>query len=109
MMTLREIGLAAGGSFLATAFGRRSDTSRSNVAPHGFAGLWVTEDGEIRHELLPNGRYVEARGRREAAYRGRYWIDGRRILYLDDSGFEADGRFEGDRLHHAGMVMRRHR
>lgn len=29
---------------------------------HIYTGLWVTEDGFIRHELLPNGRYDEALG-----------------------------------------------
>lgn len=33
---------------------------------HPYVGMWVTEDGYIRHELLPNGRYDEARGKREA-------------------------------------------
>ncbi len=34
-------------------------------------GMWVTEDGLIRQELLPNGCYDEARGDRPSAYRGR--------------------------------------
>ena len=33
--------------------------------PHPYVGLWVTDDGHVRHALLPNGRYDEARGRRE--------------------------------------------
>lgn len=36
---------------------------------HPCVGMWVTADGHIRHELLPNGRYDEARGSRESAYR----------------------------------------
>lgn len=24
--------------------------------PHPYVGMWVTADGYIRHELLPNGR-----------------------------------------------------
>ncbi|TIT59145.1 MAG: hypothetical protein E5W63_17170, partial [Mesorhizobium sp.] len=39
---------------------------------HPYAGMWVTADGHVRHKLLPNGRYDEARGTRESAYRGRY-------------------------------------
>ena len=35
------------------------------TAPHPYVGLWVTDDGHVRHALLPNGRYDEARGRRE--------------------------------------------
>lgn len=72
-----------------------------------FAGMWVTADGNIRHELLPNGRYVEARGSREAAYRGRYTVTGDHIDYTDDTGFTADGDFRDGVLHHAGMVLTR--
>ena len=32
---------------------------------HSFVGMWVTADGHIRHELLPNGRYDEARGNQQ--------------------------------------------
>ncbi|MGO4739728.1 Atu4866 domain-containing protein [Bosea sp. 2KB_26] len=77
-------------------------------ATHPFVGMWVTDDNRIRHELLPGGRYVEARGDREGAYRGRYEVTGRRIEYWDDTGFTADGEFvDTDTLHHAGMVLRR--
>lgn len=47
---------------------------------HPYVGLWVTEDSYIRHELLPNGRYVEARGTRERAYEGRYQVRGISII-----------------------------
>ena len=72
-----------------------------------FVGLWVTQDGTIRQRLLPDGRYVEARGTDESAYTGRYEITGDHIEYWDDSGFTADGDFRDDVLHHGGMVMRR--
>jgi hypothetical protein len=74
---------------------------------HPYVGLWVTSDGHIRHELLPNGRYVEARGTRERAYQGRYEITGDRIDYWDDTGFTADGEFIDGVLHHAGMILYR--
>lgn len=74
---------------------------------HPYVGLWVTADGYVRQELLPDGRYVEARGDRDAAYTGRYEVQERHILYWDDSGFEADGEFRGGVLHHGGMVMHR--
>ncbi|ANP73531.1 Atu4866 domain-containing protein [Cryobacterium arcticum] len=74
---------------------------------HPYVGVWVTADGEIRQRLLPDGRYVEARGTREAAYTGAYWVEGSMIFYRDDIGFTADGVFRGDVLHHAGMVMYR--
>ncbi|KCZ99114.1 hypothetical protein HPO_07802 [Hyphomonas polymorpha PS728] len=41
---------------------------------HPYTGMWVTADGHIRHELLPSGRYDEARGNRQSAYQGRYEI-----------------------------------
>lgn len=70
-------------------------------------GMWVTEDGRIRQELLPNGRYDEARGSRRSAYTGSYRIQGSRIVYVDDSGFNADGEFREDVLYHAGMIFYR--
>jgi len=74
---------------------------------HKYVGMWVTADGYIRHELLPNGRYDEARGKRKSAYRGSYTITGDHIDYVDDTGFTADGDFRDGVLHHAGMVLRR--
>jgi hypothetical protein len=74
---------------------------------HPYAGMWITEDGHVRHELLPNGRYVEARGSREGAYKGRYEVSGDHIEYWDDTGFTADGDFIDDVLHHGGMILYR--
>lgn len=77
---------------------------------HPYVGMWVTPDGHIRHELLPNGRYDEARGTRESAYRGRYEVRGRHIDYWDDTGFTADGTFvDENTLHHGGMIFHRRR
>ncbi|MCG7363278.1 Atu4866 domain-containing protein [Roseomonas sp. ACRSG] len=77
-------------------------------ATHPYAGMWVTDDGRVRHQLLPDGRYDEARGSRESAYRGRYEVTGTHIDYWDDTGFTADGTFvDADTLHHGGMVLRR--
>ncbi|MGY5780632.1 Atu4866 domain-containing protein [Rhizobium hainanense] len=72
---------------------------------HAYVGMWTTADGRIRHELLPNGRYIEARGSREHAYQGRYMVTGNHIDYWDDTGFTADGDFIDGVLHHAGMVL----
>ncbi|MFA1624430.1 Atu4866 domain-containing protein [Rhizobium mongolense] len=77
-------------------------------ASHPYTGMWVTDDGHVRHELLPSGRYVEARGKRERAYEGRYEVTGTHIEYWDDTGFTADGDFvDANTLHHGGMVLRR--
>lgn len=75
------------------------------VNSHPYVGMWVTADGHIRHELLPNGRYDEARGDRKSAYQGSYIIEGNHIEYVDDTGFTADGDFIDGVLYHAGMVL----
>lgn len=75
--------------------------------PRPYVGMWVTKDGNIRHNLLPNGRYDEARGNRESAYQGSYAIEGNHIEYVDDTGFTADGDFIDGVLYHAGMVLYR--
>jgi hypothetical protein len=75
---------------------------------HPFLGMWVTGDGRIRQELLPTGRYDEARGTRQSAYQGRYVVIGDHIDYRDDTGFTADGKFvDNDTLHHGGMIFYR--
>ena len=88
-----------------------SDQPRSKEAAgmttHPYLGMWVTKDGHIRQELLPNGRYDEARGSRRSAYRGRYEIRGNKIDYWDDTGFTADGEFIDGVLHHGGMLFYR--
>lgn len=72
---------------------------------HPYVGMWVTADGYIRHELLPNGRYDEARGNRESAYQGSYIVKDNHIEYVDDTGFTANGDFINGVLYHAGMVL----
>jgi hypothetical protein len=89
---------------IAATLGRPLAASETE-ALHPYIGMWVTADGHIRHELLANGRYIEARGSRESAYQGRYEIVGNHIEYWDDTGFTADGDFIDDVLHHAGMVL----
>lgn len=82
--------------------------SESAPASHPYVGMWHTDDDRVRHELLPNGRYDEARGTRESAYQGRYEVDGNYIRYWDDTGFTADGTFvDENTLHHGGMILRR--
>src|SRR5919108_3746792 len=65
----------------------RTDRSFSEA---DLVGMWVTENGHIRLELLPGGRYDEARGARRSAYTGRWEIRGPgEIFFADDSGFTA--------------------
>ncbi len=75
--------------------------------PHPYVGMWVTADGVIRQELLPNGRYDEARGERRSAYTGSYRVEGDHIDYVDDMGFTADGEFRENVLYHGGMIFYR--
>jgi len=70
-----------------------------------YIGMWVTEDGNIRHKLLSNNRYDEARGNKESAYQGSYQVTGNQIDYKDDTGFTADGAFRNGILYHSGMVL----
>ena len=96
------LALVASTPFLATTRGH------AEMATHPYVGMWVTDDGRIRHNLLPDNRYDEARGTRESAYRGRYEVSGTRIEYWDDTGFTADGVFvDIDTLHHGGMILYR--
>jgi len=90
------------------AFSATAGNAQGNPEPHPYVGMWVTDDGHIRHELLANGRYDEARGSRRSAYQGRYRVTGNHIDYWDDTGFTADGTFvDRDTLHHGGMIFRR--
>lgn len=77
------------------------------MTEHSYAGMWVTKDGHVRHNLLANGRYDEARGNRESAYQGRYEVTGNHIEYWDDTGFTADGDFIDGVLYHGGMILYR--
>lgn len=80
-------------------------TSPTMEQTKDYIGVWVTADGYIRHELLPGGRYDEARGNRKTAYSGNYWVTGNHIDYKDDTGFTADGEFRNGILYHAGMIL----
>ena len=86
----------------------QANEQEKTMEQHPYVGMWVTADGNIRQELLPNGRYDEARGSRQSAYQGRYEVNGNHIDYWDDTGFTADGTFVSqDELHHGGMIFYR--
>lgn len=100
--------LLLAGSVLAAMSARQPALAGTLLGASKYHGMWVTADGHIRQELLPNGRYDEARGTRASAYQGRYEVRGNRIDYWDDTGFTADGVFVNpDELHHGGMVFYR--
>ncbi|MCC9178356.1 Atu4866 domain-containing protein [Arthrobacter sp. zg-Y750] len=84
------------------------------MATHGsktqdldVVGMWVTADGYIRQELLPNGRYDEARGDRASAYTGSYTVTGAHLDYRDDTGFTATGDIRDGVLYHEHLVLYR--
>lgn len=82
-----------------------TDPQDLSASPH--LGVWIDESGFLHQELTADGRYDETRGGRPHAYRGRFWITGTRIDYLDDLGFWAFGEFVGDQLHHVTYRMHR--
>jgi hypothetical protein len=77
------------------------------MADHSYISMWVTMDGHIREELLPNGRHDGARGTRMNAYQGRYEISGNKIGAWNDTRFTADGEFIDGVLYHGGMLFYR--
>ncbi len=83
----------------------KKDMDTTMEESKAYIGMWVTEDGYIRHELLPDNRYDEARGDRKSAYQGSYKVTGNHIDYKDDTGFTADGEFRDGILYHGGMVL----
>lgn len=115
-VVLVAVVLMAGGAVLPAEKGSAQMSVRQTPAAqpaqdgpqdHSYAGMWVTADGHVRHNLLPDGRYDEARGSCESAYRGRYQVRGDEIFYWDDTGFTADGKFIDGVLHHGGMILYR--
>ncbi|MFH8574169.1 Atu4866 domain-containing protein [Streptomyces sp. NPDC017993] len=72
-----------------------------------MVGVWVTAVGHIRQELLPDGRYDEARGERASAYSGRYTVAESHLDYVDDTGFTATGDIRDGVLYHEHLVLYR--
>jgi len=103
---MRGLSLITGAALCGATLAFAND-QETTMQTHPYIGMWITADGHIRQELLPNGRYDEARGTRKSAYRGRYEVTGDHIEYWDDTGFTADGDFIDGVLHHGGMVFYR--
>jgi hypothetical protein len=81
-------------------------TDHSSPSAHvDVVGMWVTADGSIRQELLPDGRYDEDRGTRQSAYTGRYAVAGSHLDYVDDTGFTATGDVRDGILYHEHLVL----
>ncbi|MFF0585120.1 Atu4866 domain-containing protein [Streptomyces sp. NPDC003781] len=66
-----------------------------------------SSEREFRQELLPDGRYDEARGDQRSAYTGRYTVTGNHLDYVDDTGFTATGDLRDGVLHHEHLVLYR--
>jgi hypothetical protein len=79
-------------------------TEVSEEAPQTYVGIWKSAGGFIRHELLPDGRYVKQRGRRPAIS-GRYQVEGERIAYESDEGRTYQGVFANGALRQADMLF----
>lgn len=86
------------------AAGRETEDMNTKVDVD-VVGMWVTADGHIRQELLPDGRYDEARGNRRSAYTGRYTVTGSHLEYVDDTGFTATGDIRDGVLFHEHLVL----
>ncbi|MGO1076172.1 Atu4866 domain-containing protein [Inquilinus sp. CA228] len=115
-MALSHIALAALAVLAAPAAEAQSQTipaqaiemTRTDLSEADLVGMWVTENGHIRLELLPGGRYDEARGARRSAYTGRWEIRGPgEIFFADDSGFTATGTVAEGTLEVGGDRFRR--
>lgn len=70
-------------------------------------GSWTDEAADVVQHLAPDGRYDETRSGRPRAFEGSFWMAGDHVVYRDDLGFWAYGRFRGDELHHAAFRFRR--
>ena len=81
--------------------------SNTSISDLDVVGMWVTADGHIRQELLPNGRYDEARGNTPSAYTGAYTVTGAHLDYRDDTGFTATGDIRDGVLYHEHLVLYR--
>lgn len=93
-----------------SAMAQSGSATAGEVSPMNepdVVGMWVTGNGVIRLELLPGGRYDEARGERKSAYTGRYTIRGSSLHFVDDSGFTAMGTIVYDVLSVGGHSFRK--
>lgn len=83
---------------------KRTFTKVREDAPQTYVGVWKSAGGSIRHELLPDGRYLKQRGRRPAVS-GRYNVEGDRIAYESDEGRTYEGVFAEGALRQADMLF----
>ncbi|MBT3153376.1 Atu4866 domain-containing protein [Streptomyces sp. CHD11] len=69
--------------------------------------MWVTSDGLVRQEPLPDGRYDEARGSRRSACTGGCTVTGSRLDHVDGTGFTATGDIRDGVVLHEHLMLHR--
>lgn len=99
--------LVDGEFVLVNGVSRTSFVPGTPASASPYLGTWIDSTGFIHQTLTADGRYDETRGGRPHAYQGSFRIDGDRIVYHDDLGFWAYGRFADGVLHHAGYTFTR--
>ena len=104
-ISLLMVGITAG--LLYKPYATATYTNTATMSENKYVGTWVTGDRHIRQELLPDGRYEEARGTKKTTHQGRYVIQGDHINYVDDTGLTAAGHFRQDVLFHGGYLFYR--
>ena len=71
-----------------------------------YLGVWITADGEVRHELLADGYFHETRRCSRSDLSGRYEVCRGHINYWENTGSVSSGVFvTGNELHHAERVL----
>lgn len=67
-------------------------------AERAVIGRWVSEDGAIRLDLKPDGRYGKRRDQAPQTHAGRYAVDASRLYFESDSGQVWRGEMRRGRL-----------
>jgi hypothetical protein len=75
-----------------------SDSGPEQSEVHPFAGMWITNDGFVRLELKPDGRFQEDWGDLINARSGWYTWRGAEFVFVEDRGSIARGRYGGGEI-----------
>lgn len=67
-------------------------------AERAVIGRWVSEDGAIRLDLKPNGRYGKQRDEAPHSHGGRYAVDASHLYFESDAGQVWRGELRRGRL-----------
>jgi hypothetical protein len=58
---------------------------------HAAIGTWITDDGAIRLDLKPDGRFDKRKAEMPGTHRGRYAVDRMTLYFEGDSGWTGLG------------------